>query len=189
MVKEILSTVVVLLLAPIAAIIFTAFVFQFYRVDGPSMEQTLQNNDRLIVYKLPKSFANITNKEYLPSRDDIIVFNLQEPVDDSGTTESRQLIKRVIGIPGDRVVVKDNVVTLYNDEHPNGYDPDLGTEHQASTVPTSGDIDITVPEGEVYVMGDNRANSLDSRVFGPIKAQDIVGKLIARVFPFKPIDN
>lgn len=188
-VKDILLTLGVLLLAPIAAIIFTVFVFQFYRVDGPSMEQTLQNNDRLVVYKLPKSIASLTNKEYLPARDDIIVFNLQESAPGAQSTESRQLIKRVIGLPGDRVVVKDNTVTLYNDEHPDGYDPDAGTEHQPSTIPTSGDVDITIPDGQVFVMGDNRANSLDSRVFGPIKAEDIVGKLAARVFPFKPIDN
>jgi len=182
--KEILSTVGVLLLAPIAAIIFTAFVFQFYRVDGPSMEQTLQNNDRLIVYKLPKSFASIVNRDYLPGRNDIVVFNKQE-----ADGESRQLIKRVIGLPGDRIVVKDNTVTLYDDEHPGGYDPDAGKEHQSSTIPTSGDVDIIVPDDEVFVMGDNRANSLDSRVFGPIRSEDIVGKLVIRVFPFKPIDN
>jgi signal peptidase I len=182
--KEVLSTVGVLLLAPIAAIIFTAFVFQFYRVDGPSMEQTLQNNDRLIVYKLPKSFANLTNRDYLPGRGDIVVFNQPE---ESG--ESRQLIKRVIGLPGDRVVVKDNVVRLYNSQHPNGYDPDEGTQHQESTIPTAGSLDITVPDDQVFVLGDNRVNSLDSRVFGPIKTENIVGKLALRVFPFKPIDD
>lgn len=182
--KEVLSTVGVLLLAPIAAIIFTAFVFQFYRVDGPSMEQTLQNNDRLIVYKLPKSLANLTNSQYLPGRGDIIVFNLAEP-----GGEDRQLIKRVIGVPGDRVVIKDDKVTIYNTEHPDGYDPDAGTQHQAGTVPTTGNIDVIIAEDEVFVMGDNRDNSLDSRVFGPIKSEDIVGQLALRVFPFKPVDN
>jgi signal peptidase I len=182
--KEILSTAGILLLAPLAAIVFTAFVFQFYRVDGPSMEQTLQNNDRLIVYKLPKSFAKLTGNDYVPQRDEIVVFNKQE---DAG--ESRQLIKRVVGVPGDRIVVKDNTVTLYNTEHPDGYDPDAGTEHQEGTIPTSGDVDVTIGEGEVFVMGDNRSNSLDSRVFGPIKSEDIIGKLVMRVFPFKPIAN
>jgi len=186
-VKEIISTVGILLLAPIAAVIFTAFVFQFYRVDGPSMEETLQNNDRLIVYKLPKSLAKLTGKEYIPARDEIIVFNLKE--DPSGNGDARQLIKRVIGIPGDRIVVKDNTVTLYNDEHPDGYDPDAGTEHQATTIPTTGDIDLVIPDNQVFVMGDNRANSLDSRSFEPIPVDNIVGKLVMRVFPFKPINN
>lgn len=182
--KEVLSTAGVLLLAPIAAIIFTAFVFQFYRVDGPSMEQTLQNNDRLIVYKLPKSIANLTNNQYLPGRGDVVVFNLSE-----GGDQPRQLIKRVIGLPGDRIVIKDDVVRVYNTEHPGGYDPDAGTDHQPYTVPTSGNVDLVVPENEVYVMGDNRVNSLDSRVFGPIKAEDVVGKLALRVFPFKPLGD
>lgn len=186
-IREVLATVGVLLLAPIAAIIFTAFVFQFYRVDGPSMEQTLQNNDRLIVYKLPKTFSRIFNKDYIPARNEIIVFNRNE--DPSNGGESRQLIKRVIAIPGDRIVIKDNSVTLYNSEHPQGYDPDAGTEHQATTIPTTGDVDLVIPEGQVFVMGDNRANSLDSRVFGPVKSEDIVGHLVLRVFPFKPINN
>lgn len=182
--KEIVSTAAVLLLAPIAAIIFTAFVFQFYRVDGPSMEQTLQNNDRLIVYKLPKSVANITNNAYVPSRGEIIVFNKAE-----GNGENRQIVKRVIAVPGDRVVIKDAKVTIYNSQHPDGYDPDLGTEHYESTIPTTGDVDLTVKEGEVFVLGDNRPNSLDSRSFGVVKSEDIVGKLVMRVFPFKPIAN
>lgn len=183
-IKEVVSTVAVLLLAPIAAIIFTAFVFQFYRVDGPSMQDTLENNDRLIVYKLPKSLSEITHHTYLPARGDIIVFDKAE-----SDGKSRQLIKRVIALPGDRIVVKDNTVTLYDPDHPDGYDPDAGKEHQPNTIPTTGDVDLVIPEGQVFVMGDNRANSLDSRVFGPIEASDIVGRLVMRVFPFKPIDN
>lgn len=186
--KEVISTVGILLLAPVAAIIFTAFVFQFYRVDGPSMEQTLQNNDRLIVYKLPKTLARITNKPYLPARDEIIIFNRNENSSDSNS-QSRQIVKRVIGLPGDKVVVRDGKVTIYNSEHPDGYDPDAGTEHQASTIPTTGDVELTVPDGQVFVLGDNRSNSLDSRVFGTVKSEDIIGKLVMRVFPFKPIAN
>jgi signal peptidase I len=182
--REVLSTVGIFLLAPLAALIFTTFVFQFYRVDGPSMQETLHNNDRLVVYKLPKRFADLTNREYLPARDDIIVFNR---IEEDGS--SRQIIKRVIGLPGDHIVVKDNKVTVYNSEHPEGYDPDAGTDHQPYTIPTAGNVDLVLNDGQVFVLGDNRANSLDSRVFGPIEADDIVGKLATRVLPFKPVGN
>jgi len=182
--KEILSTIGILLLAPLAAIILTAFVFQFYRVDGPSMEKTLHNNDRLIVFKLPKSWARLTNRTYLPARDDIVVFNRTE---EDGT--ERQLIKRVVGLPGDHIVVKNNKVIIYNLDHPDGYDPDGGKDHQPYTIPTAGNVDLTVPEGQVFVLGDNRKNSLDSRVFGTIHADDIVGRLGTRVFPFKPVGS
>ena len=186
-VRDIMSTVGLLLLAPIAAIVFTAFVFQFYRVDGPSMQETLHNNDRLIVYKLPKTIAHLTKNLYIPKRGDIIVFTRHEDEGD-GQPQDRQLIKRVIGLPGDRVIVKDNKVTVINTEHPDGYNPDAGTKHERSTIPTTGNLDITIPSGEVFVLGDNRPNSLDSRVFGPIQATDVVGKLVLRVLPFDPID-
>lgn len=183
-VKEVLSTVGILLLAPLAAIILTVFVFQFYRVDGPSMEQTLHNNDRLIVFKLPKTWARLTKRSYIPERDEIIVFNRLE---EDGT--ERQLIKRVIGLPGDHVIVKDNKVIIYNVDHPDGFDPDAGKDHQPYTVPTAGNVDLTVPEGQVFVLGDNRKNSLDSRRFGTIHADDIIGRLASRVYPFKPVGD
>ncbi len=185
--KEIVSTALLLVFAPIAAIIFTAFIFQFYRVDGQSMEQTLQPNDRLIVYKLPKTISAITHNTYMPSRGEIIVFSLNEK-SSVGQNESRQLIKRVIGLPGDRVVVHGGKVTIYNDTHPNGYNPDENTPYEQSTQPTSGEADVTVGDGEIFVMGDNRSNSLDSRVFGAIKADEIVGKLVLRVLPFKSFE-
>lgn len=185
--KEIVSTALLLVFAPIAAIIFTAFIFQFYRVDGQSMEQTLQPNDRLIVYKLPKTISAITHNTYMPSRGEIIVFSLNEK-SSVGQNESRQLIKRVIGLPGDRVVVHGGKVTIYNDAHPNGYNPDENTPYEQSTQPTSGEADVTVGDGEIFVMGDNRSNSMDSRVFGAIKADEIVGKLVLRVLPFKSFE-
>lgn len=185
--KGVLATIGVFLLAPLLAIFLTAFVFQSYEVDGPSMETTLQNQDRLIVYKLPKTWSRIWNSDYVPPRGEIIIFT-----EHAGTAFTRdgdkQLIKRVIGVPGDRVVVKKGVVTVYNQENPNGFQPDKGEEYSKSFTSTSGNVDVKVDDGEIFVMGDNRSNSLDSRVFGPVKIEDITGELVLRIYPFNKFD-
>ena len=73
--KSILSTIAIFLAAPLVALALTAYVFQSYEVDGPSMETTLQDNDRLIVLKLSKNISRLKKRVYLPARWDIIVFN------------------------------------------------------------------------------------------------------------------
>ncbi len=161
----------------------TAFVFQSYEVDGPSMETTLQNRDRLIVWKVPRTLARITNRAYIPHRDDVIVF-VKHGLYEAGSEQEKQLIKRVIGLPGDRVVVQDGHIKVYNSEHPDGYNPDLDHDFsQNISSITTGNVDMVVPEGQVFVCGDNRTNSLDSRSFGTISSKDIVGKLTIRIFP------
>ncbi|MCA9337162.1 signal peptidase I [Candidatus Saccharibacteria bacterium] len=185
--KSIFATIGILLLAPVVAILLTMFVFQSYEVDGPSMESTLQNKDRLIVYKLPRTIASITNKTYQPNRGDIVVFTRKGTID-YNNTENKQLIKRVIGVPGDRVVIRDGTVTIYNAEHPDGFNPDEGQPYAANNFTTPGNVDITVKEGEVFVMGDNRHNSLDSRAFGTVQDKHIVGVLALRVYPFSKVD-
>ncbi len=180
--KSIFSTALLFLLAPAIALTITAFMFQSYQVDGLSMETTLQNGDRLIVNKMPVTFSKITRRDYYPNRGDIIIFN-QNGMFESGS--DRQLIKRVIGLPGDRVVVKDNKVTVINSANPNGFNPDQHGDYKApeTTKVTSGSVDITVNPGEVFVLGDNRANSADSRVFGTITTDTIVGNLVLRILP------
>ena len=177
-IKSLLSTVAILIIAPMVALILTTFVFQSYEVDGPSMETTLQNHDRLIVLKLPKTMARITGKQYIPKRSDIIIFNLDE-----GASGKRQLIKRVMALPGERITIKDSKVTVYNDANPQGFNPDSAPYGKVITY-TSGDIDLVVPEGSIFVCGDNRPNSLDSRAFGPVPLNDVVGRLSLRVYPF-----
>jgi len=173
------STIAVLLIAPLVALFLTSFIFQSYQVDGPSMETTLYNNDRLLVWKLPKTWAKITGHHYIPKRGDVIIFVERG----YGDIDGKQLIKRVIGLPGERVVIKNDVVTIYNDEHPNGFKPDATLPYGNVIGETSNNVDITVPDGKLYVMGDNRPGSMDSRAFGPINAEDIVGKLVMRVWP------
>jgi signal peptidase I len=179
---SIVSTIAVLLIAPLVALLLTAFVFQSYQVDGPSMETTLYNNDRLLVWKAPKTIAKITGKHYIPQRGDVIIF-VEDQLTSYGQDPGKQLIKRVIALPGERLVVKDNNVTVYNKEHPEGFNPDKTLPYGKVIKQTSGDIDIVVPNNDVFVMGDNRPNSLDSRAFGPVDSSDIVGKLVLRVWP------
>lgn len=168
-------------LAAVLVVVFsTLFVFQSYRVDGQSMDNTLQNDDRLIINKLPRTLARITGHPYIPHRGDIIVFS--EP-GLSVRGGSEQLIKRVIGLPGERIVIKNNQLTIFNQSNPDGFNPDLLGLWNLDNPTTIGEVDITLSPGYVFVCGDNRTNSTDSRIFGPVAANQIVGKLVMRVLP------
>lgn len=182
--RDLLSVVAVLACALLLAFGLISFVFQSYEVDGPSMETSLQDNDHLIVWKVPRTIARMTGHAYIPNRGDVVIFN--EPgagINGAPTGQNKQLIKRVLGLPGDRVVVKDGEVTIYNEEYPDGYRPDEALPYGKVITNTSGSVDVTLAEDQVFVSGDNRANSLDSRSFGPVDADNIVGKLALRVLP------
>lgn len=186
--KDTLSTLGIIVLAPIVALFLTAFIFQSYQVDGPSMETTLQNRDRLIVTKTGKTWSRITGSDYVPKRYEVIVFNHTGQYEDQFVAE-KQLIKRVIGLPGDRLVVKDGIVTIFNAQNPNGFLVDRDGPEKNTISNTTGNIDETIKAGELYVMGDNRGNSLDSRSFGPIRSTDAVGKLTYRIYPFGKVEH
>ena len=180
--KNIASTILILLAAPLIALALTAFVFQSYEVEGQSMETTLQNQDRLIVLKAERTWALLTGKTYIPERGDIIVFSKDGSVE-FGENREKQLIKRVIGLPGERVVVHGGIMTVYNAQNPGGFVPDETLPYGNVITTTSGNVDLTVPPGEVFVVGDNRGNSLDSRAFGTVESEDIVGTLYLRILP------
>jgi signal peptidase I len=179
---EVFSTVGILLTALLVALFIIAFVFRSYQVDGTSMVNTLQNNDKLIIWKVPRTWADLTGHDYIPKRGDIIVFT-ESGLSQYGQTNTKQLIKRIIGLPGDRVVVANGVYTIYNKTHLNGFDPDKTLPYGKNIPITTGNIDVTLGKDQLFVSGDNRPNSLDSRDFGPINASQIVGKLVLRVFP------
>lgn len=179
--KSIASTLSIIIIAPLIALTITKFVFQSYQVDGPSMESTLQDQDRLIVSKIQRTISQITGNAYIPHRGDIVIFSEGGIF---GINQTKQLIKRVIGVPGDRIIVKDGTITVYNASHPNGFQPDKTMSYGKVIKNTSGNIDVKISENEVFVCGDNRANSLDSRSFGPVPVNQIIGKLAYRVFPF-----
>ncbi len=180
--RELFSTVGILAAALLVALFIITFVFRSYQVDGPSMESTLQNNDKLIIWKVPRSWARITHHDYVPNRGDVIVFS-QSGLSQFGQEDTKQLIKRVVGLPGDRVVVRDGRITIYNAANPKGFSPDTTLPYGKNIPPTSGNIDITLGKDQLFVSGDNRPDSLDSRTFGPISTDDVIGKLVLRVFP------
>lgn len=180
--RSALSTIALFLLAPLIALFIASFVIQSYQVEGASMETTLQNGDRLIVNKTHVSWSRLTNRPYIPNRGDIIIFN-QAGLPDAPFAQEKQLIKRVIGLPGERVVVSGGKITVYNQEHPQGFEPDSSTGYIISAATTPGNVDQIIPDGQIFVAGDNRTNSEDSRYFGPVSSEKLVGKLALRILP------
>ncbi len=180
--RAIISTILLFVAAPLIALTLTRYVIRSYEVDGPSMEQTLQNQDLLIVNKWPQTWSKISRKQHVPARHEIIIFDLDE-----GYGEKRQLVKRVIGLPGERVVVKNDQISVYNNDNPNGFNPDKDQSYARPELGSPGDVDVTVKEDEIFVCGDNRLNSLDSRYFGPVKISDVVGELTLRIFPINTL--
>ena len=165
-------------LAIIIVLISNVWLVQSYRVDGVSMQPTLENNDHLLVWKSNRSWASITGGNYIPKRGDIIIFEHPD--------NQLVLIKRVVGLPGERVTIKNNQIIIHSSEYPDGFLPNLKTPE--NTNPPPGDqVYGVLKEDELFVVGDNRQpnQSNDSRSFGPIKAENIIGKLVLRVFPFK----
>lgn len=163
--------------AAVLAFIINQLVFQPYEVFGQSMVPTLQEGDRLIVSKLGKTWATITRDEYVPKHGEIIVFH-------NPNNPQIQLVKRVVGLPGDQVIVRDGEIEVYTTDSPNGFNFDdrFGLD-LGSTV---GNINLTVPESEIFVVGDNRSpnGSLDSRnELGTVPLEQVVGDLVLRIFP------
>ena len=187
--RDFASTVGILATALAVALLMIGFVFRSYQVDGPSMQETLQNQDKLIIWKVPRTWARLTHHSYIPKRGDVIVFS-ESGLGQFGQEDTKQLIKRVVGLPGDRVVVKNGNLFIFNTAHPDGFQPDKTLGYAYPNFPTtSGDIDVTLTSSQLFACGDNRPDSLDSRAFGPINADQVVGKLVIRVFPTNQIKS
>jgi signal peptidase I len=187
-VRTVLSTALLLATALSIAVLLNTFVIQSYQVDGESMEKTLRNDDRLIVNKIPRTLSRITGHQYVPARGDIIIFNQASL---PGFVGEKQLIKRVVGLPGERVVVKDGQITVYNQQHTNGFNPDEAGGYHINKIDnfsTVGGVDVTLQKNQIFVCGDNRPNSEDSRYFGPISTNQIVAKLVLRILPLNQAD-
>ena len=146
----------------VTAALLNAFIFQSYFVQGTSMTPTLHNDDRLIISKVEKTVAR-----------------------------NEQIIKRVVGLPGETVEFSNGRVIVKNAQQPNGFDANelLGLD-LASTYFEGNARSFTVPEGSVFVLGDNRApgGSYDSRYFGPVDTDKIVGRLWLRILPLTQVE-
>lgn len=153
------------------------------------MEETMHNGDRLIVDRLPITWSQLQNKQYVPDRGQIIVF--KNPSFDDIKNREEYVVKRVIAFEGERVLLKDGHYVVFNDKHPEGFDPDDANNGEPGT-PTSGEVDEVVPENTLFVSGDHRQgqNSLDSRNgLGFIPLYDVIGPVSLRIFPFDQIRN
>lgn len=180
--SDALSITIFAFFVVIGTLFINSFVFRSFSVQGPSMESTMYTGDRLIVNRIPVTMSQLENETYLPERNEIVVFSNPHPVT-SGSPEEF-IVKRVIGLPGERVVVKDGSITVYNDENPNGFNPDPDIESIGK--PTSGEIETVVPKGHIFVSGDHRQDnySFDSRNgMGTVPLYEVIGPVAVRFWP------
>lgn len=168
--NSIIEWVKVFGLAIVLAFVITLFIKPTL-VSGDSMLPTLHENDYLIINKIGYKIGE-------PKNGDVIVFKSDLEKND-GT--NKDLVKRIIGVAGDKVVIKDGKVYL-NDKL-------LDETYLSEGMDTTGDVDIVVPEGKLFVLGDNREVSLDSRYeqVGLVDVNDVEGKVLVRLYPFNDI--
>jgi len=154
-----------LIVAPIRAYVASPFL-----VNGASMSPTFENGEYLIVDEISYRFEK-------PRRGDVIVFRYpRDP--------KLFFIKRVIGLPGERIAIRGGIVTVYNADNPDGlplYEPYISFRGY-------GNLDVILEDDEYFVMGDNRAASADSRLWGPLEEEFITGRALVRLFPLSKMD-
>jgi signal peptidase I len=166
------ALIVYTLIALAIAIFVRFFVAAPYIVSGASMDPTFKTWDYLIIDRLSWQFEE-------PTRGDVVVFKFpQDP--------SRSFIKRVIGLPGDTVILSGTTVRIKNDESPGGFL--LEENYIADENERPAHMTVTLSDNEYFVLGDNRLQSADSRVWGTLPRDLMVGRPIFRLFPFSKID-
>lgn len=162
------SLIAILIVVPIRL-----FIAQPFIVSGASMEDTFHTGEYLIVDQVSYYFDQ-------PSRGEVIIFRYpRDP--------SKFFIKRIIGVPGDTVSIENGIVTITNDENPEGFVLDE-SYIDSGEMPEAAPMSETLGEREYFVMGDNRDESSDSRSWGVLQEERIVGKAWVRLFPPQEFD-
>ena len=146
------------------------FIAQPFIVSGSSMFPTFKNGDYLVVDEISYRLKN-------PERFDVIIFRY--PHD-----QTKYFIKRISGLPNEKIDIKEGIITVTNSEHPDG----LILEQPYVQNESDGNAHYELKEGEYFVMGDNRLASSDSRYWGALKRNLIIGKAFIRLLPIQNID-
>lgn len=155
---KIIKEIIPYIVIVLVVVLIRTFIITPVRVDGESMKNTLKNGDILLLYKLGSI-----------NRLDIIVLDEEK--------DNEKIIKRVIGLPGETVAIKKGKI----------YINDKVIDDEYAYGETSDYDKVTLEDDEYFILGDNRLISKDSRYFGPIKENEIKGKIVFRLFPFTKI--
>ncbi len=163
-------------IALVIAIVVRMFLLQQFYISGPSMETTMFTNNRVLVNKLAYRIGDV-------KRGDVVVFD-RATVNGNDVVHD-DLIKRVIALGGETISIKSCIVYINGTILAEPYLPARDTEmtdpqDRCSTVDI---VDIVIPQGEFFLMGDNRPQSFDSRMFGPITREMIVGRAFVIIWP------
>ncbi len=143
------------------------FLIKPFYVKGASMEPNFYDHEYLIIDEISYRFS-------LPERGDVVVF--KEPFN-----LGQYFIKRIIGLPGEKIKILEDKIYIFNQDYPGGMV--LQEDYLSSTARTVGQVEVSLAEDEYYLLGDNRLSSLDSRAFGPVKREVVVGKVLWRGWP------
>ena len=160
--KELVEWIISIIVAAVIAILIKGFIFDIIRVSETSMLPNIHDGDRIVVEKISLYNKNIR-------RGDIYIL-------DPGVEGRGLYIKRIIGLPGEKLQIKDGKVYINGKQ--------LEEDYLAPGTYTEGNFNLIIPQNKVFVLGDNREVSEDSRYFGAIPVKNLKGRAVFRIFPF-----
>lgn len=182
------ETIFIVILSLIIVLPIRAFIAQPYIVSGASMDDTFHNGNYLIVDEISYRFEE-------PKRGEVIVFKVPKAgLEMQNFPENKTVyyIKRIIGLPKETIEINGDKVKIFNEKNPKGIvleEPYINLEDSPNSPLIDLKRKITLGENEYFVMGDNRHNSSDSRIWGALPKENIIGKAFIRLFPFNQINT